>query len=227
MVTAAERLGAGFVRHEALVILAVKQEAGMAFPAQYFYSILDVAGRWGCTQTAVVNWAISGELNLVAGFSPILFGDEPSAGLQVVSASDVRPLFRPFGKAAKKVFVKQARRIGTEELKLITKPARGLRLTAADIMITAREIDRFEEANGIGRTRNAGPGAPGRYDWEGFHMALFKRIYTGGFPLQQRDLVLEMQEWFIANSDDGEAPDESTIRRRIKAIWQELNPAPT
>jgi len=41
-------------------------------------------------------------------------------------------LFRPFGKAAKKVFVKQARRIGSEELKLITKPARGLRLTAAD-----------------------------------------------------------------------------------------------
>ncbi|MDT8858509.1 hypothetical protein RNZ50_26495 [Paracoccaceae bacterium Fryx2] len=199
----------------------------MAFPAQYFYSILDVAGRWGCTQTAVVNWAISGELDLVAGFSPILFGDEPAAGLLVVSASDVRPLFRPFGKAAKKIFVKQARRIGTEELKLITKPARGLRLTAADIMITAREIDRFEDAHGIGRTRNAGPGAPGRYDWEGFHMALFKRIYTGGFPLQQRDLVIEMQEWFIANSDAGEAPDESTIRRRIKAIWQELNPAQT
>ena len=199
----------------------------MAFPAQYFYSILDVAGRWGCTQTEVENWAISGELDLVAGFSPILFGDEPAAGLLVVSASDVRPLFRPFGKAAKKVFVKQARPVGSDTLKLITEPARGLRLTAADIMITAREIDRFEEVHGIGRTRSAGPGAPGRYDWEGFHMALFKRIYTGGFPLQQRDLVVEMQEWFIANSADGEAPDESTIRRRIKAIWQELNPGQT
>ncbi|SEO09423.1 hypothetical protein SAMN05216227_104617 [Pseudorhodobacter antarcticus] len=197
----------------------------MAFPAQYFYSILDVAGRWGCSQTEVVNWAISGELDLVAGFSPILFGDEPAAGLLVVSASDVRPLFRPFGKAAKKVFIKQARPVGSDALKLITDPACGVRLTAADIMITAREIDRFEDVNGIGRTRHAGPGAPGRYDWEGFHMALFKRIYTGGFPLQQRDLVLEMQEWFIANSADGEAPDESTIRRRIKAIWQELNPS--
>jgi hypothetical protein len=68
----------------------------MAFPAQYFYSILDVAGRWGCSQTEVVNWAIAGELDLV-------FGDEPAAGLLVVSAADVRPLFRPFGKAAKKV----------------------------------------------------------------------------------------------------------------------------
>ena len=196
----------------------------MAFPAQFLYSILDVTGRWGCSQTEVVNWAISGELDLVAGFSPILFGDEPAAGLLVVSASDVRPLFRPFGKAAKKVFLKQARPMGSETLKLITDPTCGVRLTAADIMITAREIDRFEEVNGIGRTRSAGPGAPGKYDWEGFHIALFKRIYTGGFPLQQRDLVSEMQEWFIANSADGEAPDESTIRRRIKAIWQELNP---
>ncbi len=34
-----------------------------------------------------------------------------------------------------------------------------------------------------------------------------------------------MQEWFIANSPTGEAPDESTIRRRIQAIWHELKAA--
>jgi hypothetical protein len=217
-------LGAGFVRCEAATLLGIKQEAGMAFPAQYFYSILEVAGRWGCSQTDVINWAISGELDLVAGFSPILFGDEPAAGLLVVSASDIRPLFRPFGKTEKKVFLKQARRIGSDTLKLITDPARGVRLTAADIMITSKEIDRFEEAHSIGRTRSAGPGTPTKYDWEAFHFALFKRIFQRGFPLQQRELVLEMQEWFIANSADGEAPDESTIRRRIKAICQELKP---
>jgi hypothetical protein len=217
-------LGAGFVRCEAATLLEIKQEAGMAFPAQYFYSILEVAGRWGCSQTDVINWAISGELDLVAGFSPILFGDEPAAGLLVVSASDIRPLFRPFGKTEKKVFLKQARPIGSDALKLITDPARGVRLTAADIMITSKEIDRFEEAHNIGRTRSAGPGTPTKYDWEAFHFALFKRIFQRGFPLQQRELVLEMQEWFIANSADGEAPDESTIRRRIKAICQELKP---
>ena len=196
----------------------------MAFPAQYFYSILEVAGRWGCTQTEVVNWAISGELDLVAGFSPILFGDQPAAGLLIVSASDVRPLFRPFGKIEKKVFLKQARPEGSDALKLITDPACGVRLTAADIMITSKEIDRFEEAHSISRARSAGPGTPTKYDWEAFHFALFKRIFQRGFPTQQRELVLEMQEWFIANSADGEAPDESTIRRRIKAICQELKP---
>lgn len=196
----------------------------MAFPAQYFYSILDVAGRWGCTQTEVVNWAISGERDLVAGFSAIKFGTECAAGLMHVPASEVRALFRPYGKGAKKIYVIQARQSPGEDWKTITEPACGLRLTAADIMITAREIDCFEETPGIGRTRSAGPGAPGRYDWDGFHMALFKRVYTGGFPLRQSDLVSEMQEWFIGNSLDGEAPDESTIRRRIRAIWHELNP---
>ena len=108
--------------------------------------------------------------------------------------------------------------------KAITEPARGVRLTAADIMITAKEIDRFEEDHGIGRTRSVGPGAPLKYDWDGFYIAVLKRIYSGGFPARQRDLVVEMQEWFVANSAEGDAPDESTIRRRIQAVWKELNP---
>jgi hypothetical protein len=44
-------------------------------------------------------------------------------------------------------FLKQARPEGSDALKLITEPACGVRLTAADIMITSKEIDRFEEAH--------------------------------------------------------------------------------
>ena len=197
----------------------------MAFPAQYFYSILDVAGRWGCSQTEVVNYAMSDEINLVAGFSAVKFGTECAAGLMNVSGSEVRALFRPYGKGAKKIYVTQARQLPGEDWKTITEPARGVRLTAADIMITAKEIDRFEEDHGIGRTRSVGPGAPLKYDWDGFYIAVLKRIYSGGFPARQRDLVVEMQEWFVANSAEGDAPDESTIRRRIQAVWKELNPA--
>ena len=196
----------------------------MAFPAQYFYSILDVAGRWGCSQTEVVNYAMSDEINLVAGFSAVKFGTECAAGLMNVPGSEVRALFRPYGKGAKKIYVTQARQLPGEDWKTITEPARGVRLTAADIMITAKEIDRFEEDHGIGRTRSVGPGAPLKYDWDGFYIAVLKRIYSGGFPARQRDLVVEMQEWFVANSAEGDAPDESTIRRRIQAVWKELNP---
>ena len=157
----------------------------MAFPAQYFYSILEVAGRWGCTQTEVINYAMSDEINLVAGFAAVKFGTECAAGLMQVPGTEVRALFRPYGKGAKKIYVTQARQSASEAWTTITEPRRGVRLAAADIMVTSKEIDRFEEAHGIGRTRSAGPGAPGKYDWNGFHMALFKRIYTQGFPTKQ------------------------------------------
>ncbi len=101
-----------------------------------------------------------------------------------------------------------------------------MRITASDVLITAEEVERFEELHGLGRGRaNAGPGLPPRYDWDGFYVAVCKRVYTHGLPARQRELVLEMQEWFIANSPTGEAPDESTIRRRIQAIWHELKAA--
>ena len=196
----------------------------MAFPAQVFYSILEVSVRWGCSVTQVVNNAIADELDLVTGVSQITLGEECVAGLISVPGCEVRPLFRPFGKGAKKIYLTQARLTPNEAWRTITKPARGVRLTAADIMITAKEIDRFEEDHGIGRTRSVGPGAPLKYDWDGFYIAVLKRIYANGFPARQRDLVVEMQEWFIANSADGDAPDESTIRRRIQAVWKELNP---
>ena len=167
--------------------------------------------------------AIADDIDLVVGFAPVKFGEDVRYGLMSVAGSEVRPLFRPFGEAAKKVYVKQARPPGTEDWKIITEPAEGVRLAAADVMITASEMDRFEDAHGVGRGRSSGPGAPSRYDWEGFYVALMKRVHVGGFPARQKDLIVEMQEWFIANSSVGEAPDESTIRRRIQTVWQALN----
>lgn len=52
-----------------------------------------------------------------------------------------------------------------------------------------------------------------------------KRLHDRGLPPRQSDLIAEMQEWFIAHSADGVAPDESTIRQRIRVIWRELNAA--
>lgn len=196
----------------------------MAFPARALFTVLEVSVRWTCSQTQIVDWAISDEIDLVAGFGQVKLGDECAAGLLSVSGSEVRPLFRPFGAAAKKVYVKQARMPKAVGWLAITFPARGVRFTASDIMITADEIDRFEAAHDINRTRGAGPGAPGKYDWDGFYVALMKRIHDLGFPGTQTALIVEMQEWFIANSQHGSAPDESTIRQRVKVVWRELNP---
>ena len=196
----------------------------MAFPARGLFTVLEVSVRWTCSQTQIVEWAISDEIDLVAGFGQVTLGDASGAGLLSVSGSEVRPLFRPFGTAAKKVYVKQARLPKATDWLTITCPVRGVRFTASDIMITVDEIDRFEIAHDINRARGAGPGAPGKYDWEGFYVAVVKRVHDHGLPITQAALIVEMQEWFIANSQHGSAPDESTIRQRVKVVWRELNP---
>lgn len=197
----------------------------MAFPARYLFTILEVAARWTCSQTQIVDWAISEDIDLVAAFGQVQLGDEIATGMLSVSGSEVRRLFRPFGVAAKKVYIKQARRLKATNWLTITAPAKGVRFTAADIMITADEIERFEVAHDINRTRGAGPGAPGKYDWEGFYVAVVKRVYDHGLPVTQAALIGEMQEWFLANSAHGSAPDESTIRQRVKMIWRAVKAA--
>ena len=194
----------------------------MAFPARCLFTILEASGRWTCNPTQIVDWAISEEIDLVAAFREVQLGDQSAAGLLSVPGSEVRPLFRPFGEAAKKVYVKQARPLKARVWLTITEPAKGVRFTAADIMITADEIERFEHTHEINRTRSAGPGAPGKYDWDGFHVAVMKRFHNHGIPATQTALIVEMQEWFIANSLHGSAPDESTIRQRIKVIWRAM-----
>ena len=197
----------------------------MAFPARCLFTIIEVSARWICSPTQIVDWAISNEIDLVAAFGQVEFCDQIASGLLGVPGTEVRPLFRPFGEAAKKVYVKQARLTKGTAWSKITEPARGVRFTAADILITAAEIERFEQAHDINRSRSGGPGAPGRYDWDGFHIALMKRIHDHGLPGTQVALIVEMQEWFIANSVHGSAPDESTIRQRIKVIWYTLKAA--
>ncbi len=194
----------------------------MALPPSYLFTVLEVAVRWECTQAQVIGWAIVGELDLVAGLPVVRFGEETTSGLMSVAGTEVRPLFRPFGEAAGEVYLRQARPPGSDEWRYITEPADGVRMTAPDIMITSAELERFETAHGIGRGRTSGPGAPARYDWDRFYVALIRRLFNDGMPATLRDLVREMQEWFIANSAAGDAPDESTIRRRIQAVWREL-----
>jgi hypothetical protein len=141
-----------------------------------------------------------------------------------LAGSAVWPLFRLHGGNKKKVYVRQVRPQGSADWQVITKPAKGVKLTAADIMILASEVARFETAHGLVRKGGAGPGVTPRYDWEGFYRTLLKRLYIGGMPERQRDLVEEMQSWFIETSGTGDAPDESTIRRRIQSVWQDLHP---
>jgi hypothetical protein len=111
-------------------------------------------------------------------------------------------------------------------------------ITAADVLVRRGEVERFEGQHGLfsgqrhsegfvtaipSRPRG-GPGVPPRHDWDAFYGALARRIHEHGIPVTQAELVRDMLNWFEQRDID-HAPDESTIKRKIKAVWQELSRA--
>jgi hypothetical protein len=202
--------------------IAAIREKNVAFPTQYLFTVLEVSVRWGCTQAQIVDWAIAGELDLLYGFSPVRFGETSIGGLMSIDGNEVRPLFRQHAESARKVYLTQARPDTATAWQRITEPPHGVRVMASDIVISADEIERFEATHEISRKLHSGPGTPSKYDWDGFYVELIRRVHLDGIPERQKDLIAEMQDWFIGHSSEGEAPDESTIRRRIQAVWKGL-----
>lgn len=73
-------------------------------------------------------------------------------------------------------------------------------------------------------TAFGGPGVPPRYDRDGFYGALTRRIQDHRIPATQAELVREMLDWFGQRTGI-DAPDESTVRRKITTVWRELGGA--
>lgn len=87
-----------------------------------------------------------------------------------------------------------------------------------DLMILSSEMDRFESENGL--TQTAKRASSDRYDWDMMWVQVCKLIHDNGVPGTQSELVNEITDIFIRRNAD--APDESTIRRRIGPLWREL-----
>ena len=49
--------------------------------------------------------------------------------------------------------------------------------------------------------------------------AVARRVHDEGMPASQGELVRDMLDWFAAS---GRVPDESTVRRRVQALWPVL-----
>ncbi len=111
-------------------------------------------------------------------------------------------------------------------------------LTAADVIILRKAFERCEQAWGLfdagaaegsvrastQAKRPAGPGAPPKHDWDAFAGTIARRVHDHGMPVSQGELVRDMLEWF-ASREDFPPPDERTVRRKVSAIWRELNSA--
>jgi len=192
----------------------------MSLPKRVLYTLSEAAARWGCHIADIAEWAISGHLEIMVAIPPTSFGGEILSDLVVIAPGDILAMFRRCGSGPREGLIRRARALGGGEWMHIAPPDAGLPVMRDDLMILADALARFEEEHGV--FRRVGTSTAKGYDWDGFYGAMILRIFRSGLPEKQADLVGEMQEWFIAVSTDGDAPDESTIRKRVSPIWRLL-----
>ncbi len=198
----------------------------MKLPQREFFTVHEVAARWGCTIADIAGWSATGNIDIVTGIPPASCGERIVAGEVIVSAFDILPMFRRCGTGPQYSRVRRVRARGETEWLLISDPVDGMEVSVADLLIAGQQVQRFEEKNQLFPRVSGGSGSVSPYDWEGMLQALTLRIHEKGLPASQGELVAEMQEWFVAQSEGGEVPDERSIRRRITPVWRGITRAP-
>lgn len=194
----------------------------MPLPPIAFYSIYEIAVRWGCHPADVAGWAVAGHLQVLAGIPPVRCGEEVVAGLVEVPIAELMPMFRRFGPSEEVCRLKRILQPGSTSWLQVTDPAEGLPIRSSDLLLAAGPLQQFEEERDLLRRPAPSIGASGRYDWEAMHAWLTCWIYENGLPASQTAMIALAQDWFVQNSRTGEVPDESTIRKRLVDLWRRL-----
>lgn len=189
----------------------------MPLPQRAFYTVQEAALRWDCTLGGLAGWAATGRLEIVTAIRPVIQGGHIHAGFVAVPVTDILGLF--WG-GPETVTLRRFRPDETEDWVLIENPADFVEVRISSLMIAAEEMQRFEATNGL--MRRVSSGAPSRHDWEGVLAYLIRRVHVEGVPATQGEWITIAQDWFAQHSEDGEVPDESTIRRRLGPIWKSL-----
>ena len=199
-------------------------------------TVADTAIRWQVTSLDIAGWAIDGEISLSAVLPAVDTADKQIAsGIVEIDGADVVVLFRRDGVSRRPALVRRFRRTKKAEWEWIARPADGVAVTAADVIILRKEYERCERAWGLFNAgaaesgakpasqakRPPGPGAPPKHDWDAFTGAVARRVHDHGMPVSQGELVRDMMDWF-ASREDFPPPDERTVRRKVSAIWKEL-----
>ena len=94
-----------------------------------------------------------------------------------------------------------------------------------DLVISHDEFMRFEKVqtalrNSDGARDTNRRGAPSKFDWDDIWVELCAMIFLDGLPSTQAELVHHIATWL---EDQGKrVPDDSTIKKKIKPLWQRL-----
>lgn len=196
----------------------------MPLPARAFYYLSEAAVKWDCLPAHIVGWAASGRIEIAVSVSQVIADGKPMAGLMALPGEDILPLFHQ-GEVSReprrKIAVRRIRPINSklDPWIFFEVPDQGIQVSLEDILILQDEYEAFSKAIGAGLPRKH---APPKYDWDAMYVALIKRIHFEGLPATKTALLREMQEWFMRNSEDGEFPDERTMRSRIYPVFDAI-----
>lgn len=194
----------------------------MALPPRVYFTLQEAAARWDCSLADIAGWASVGRFHIVTGIAPIAVNGQIISGLVAVSVPEIMQMFRRCDTGPTKSVLRRIRPKDLDEWIMIVDPAERIEVTLADLLIMAEDVRRFETDFDLLRRPASNIGSTARYDWDGMYITLMVRIHEEGLPATQAEWLGEVQEWFVANSESGEVPDERTIRRRLTPIWKAL-----
>ncbi|WP_333827579.1 hypothetical protein [Pararhodobacter sp.] len=194
----------------------------MALPPRAFFNLHETASRWGCMIADIAGWATEGKLDIVTGIPLAICGTDKVSGKITVSPMDMLPLFRRGGTGPTVIKLLRIKPEGGHDWAYVTEPTDGVEVSIADLMVTGQDVQRFEDDYDLLRRIGGGTGSLSPYDWEGMYVTMIQRIHEHGLPATQAELIGELQEWFANVAENGEVPDESTIRRRLRPFWRAL-----
>ena len=204
-----------------------------------FYHVDEVLERWSMSERDLMSFVLSGALTVsatVAGLRVTYGICRPSAaGVTDRIASNHRYIIGivPLqGCDAWRVmrqgeFAITALQAPAEEFAVIDNSACNNQhvVGTSDLVISHEELVRFEKANpalaGQAEAEDGNRrGAPSRYQWDDIWVELCAMIFLDGLPETQAELVQHIAHWLEARGKP--VPDDSTIKKKIKPLWQRL-----
>lgn len=194
----------------------------MPLPPIAYYSIYEIAVRWGCHPADVAGWAAAGHLQVLAGIPPVSCGEETVAGMVAVPIAELMPMFRRFGPSDEQARLRRVMPLDSNTWLRVTDPADGVLVRSSDLLVDVGTLQQFEEERDLLRRPAVSTGASPRYEWDAMYAWLTWFLYEKGIPDTKTALVVLVQDWFVQNSKSGEVPDESTIRKRLTSLWRRL-----
>ena len=194
----------------------------MKLPEREFYTLHEVAARWGCTLADISGWSTAGDLDVFTGIPPTFCGDARIAGTVVVCTMDILPMFRRTGTGPQNAHLRRVRTESTPDWLFVTDPPQGVEVSIADLLLRSKQVLKFEDTHDLLRRISGGTGSTSPFDWDGMTKAFLIRIHERGIPASKTEMIGDIQDWFVANSNGDDIPSERSIRRHVDDLWKML-----